>query len=66
MTKHEFVDAVADKAGLSKKDAGAAVDAMLDVITGALMAGDTVAFTGLREVPRHEARCAPGREPPDG
>jgi DNA-binding protein HU-beta len=47
VTKHEFVDAVAEKAGLSKKDAGAAVDAMLDVITGALMAGDTVAFTGF-------------------
>ena len=36
MTKQEFVDAVADKAGLTKRDAGAAVDAMLDVITGAL------------------------------
>ena len=29
MTKQEFVDAVADKAGMSKRDAGAAVDAML-------------------------------------
>ena len=26
MTKQEFVDAVADKSGLSKRDAGAAVD----------------------------------------
>ena len=29
MTKSEFVDQVADRAGLSKKDAGDAVDAFL-------------------------------------
>ena len=33
VTKQEFVDAVADRAGMSKRDAGAAVDAMLDTIT---------------------------------
>jgi DNA-binding protein HU-beta len=47
VTKQEFVDAVARKANLSKKDAGEAVEAVLDTITGALMAGDTVAFTGF-------------------
>ena len=30
MTKQEFVDAVAGKSGLSKRDAGAAVDAFLE------------------------------------
>ena len=34
MTKSEFVDQVADRAGLSKRDAGAAVDAFLDTIEG--------------------------------
>ena len=33
MTKQDFVDAVADSAGMSKREAGAAVDAMLDTIT---------------------------------
>ncbi len=47
MTKQEFVDSVARKANLSKKDAGEAVEAVLDTITGALMAGDTVTFTGF-------------------
>ena len=47
MTKQEFVDAVADKTGMSKRDAGAAVDAMLDTITAALKSGDTVTFTGF-------------------
>lgn len=47
MTKQEFVDAVAHKAGLSKRDAGAAVDAFLGVVEGALKAGDSVTFTGF-------------------
>ena len=47
MTKQEFVDAVADKAGLTKRDAGAAVDAALETIEGALKSGDAVTFTGF-------------------
>lgn len=47
MTKQEFVDAVAHKTGLSKRDAGAAVEAFLDVVEGALKAGDSVTFTGF-------------------
>ena len=47
MTKQEFVDAVADKTGMSRRDAGNAVEAVLDVITGTLMAGDAVTFTGF-------------------
>ncbi len=47
MTKAEFIDKVADKSGLSKKDAAAAVDAFLDSVEDALKAGDTVTFTGF-------------------
>ena len=47
MTKQHFVDAVADKAGMSKRDAGAAVDAMLETITSALRSRDSVTFTGF-------------------
>lgn len=47
MTKQEFVDAVAHKTGMTKKDAGDAVEAVLDVITGALQEGDTITFTGF-------------------
>ena len=47
MTKQDFVDAVADKAGISKREAGAAVDAVLDSITDALRSGDAVTFTGF-------------------
>ena len=47
MTKQEFVDKVADKAGLSRRDAGKAVDAFLETITDTLKGGGDVAFTGF-------------------
>jgi DNA-binding protein HU-beta len=47
VTKQEFVDAVADRAGMSKREAGAAVDAMLDTVTHALKNGDSITFTGF-------------------
>ncbi len=47
MTKQEFVDAVADRAGMSKRDAGDAVEAVLDTVTDALAKGDSITFTGF-------------------
>ncbi|PKN14406.1 MAG: DNA-binding protein [Deltaproteobacteria bacterium HGW-Deltaproteobacteria-24] len=47
MNKAEFIDAVAAKAGLSKKDAKGAVDAALETITEALVKGDAVSFIGF-------------------
>jgi DNA-binding protein HU-beta len=47
VTKQEFVDAVADRAGISKGEAGKAVDAVLDTITDTLRRGDSVTFTGF-------------------
>jgi DNA-binding protein HU-beta len=47
VTKQEFVDAVAEKAGLSKRDAGAAVDAFLATVEATLKSGEPVTFTGF-------------------
>ena len=47
MNKAEFIDAVAAKAGLSKKDAKGAVDAVLDTITEALVKKESVSFIGF-------------------
>ena len=47
MNKTEFIDAVAAKAGLSKKDSKAAVDAVLETLTEALVKNDSVAFVGF-------------------
>jgi DNA-binding protein HU-beta len=47
VTKQEFVDAVAGRAGMSKRDAAKVVDAFLDTVTDALAQGDEVSFTGF-------------------
>jgi DNA-binding protein HU-beta len=58
VTKSDFIDKLASKTGLTKKDAGAAVDAFLDVITDALASGEDVQFTGFGKfyVQAREAR----------
>ena len=58
MGKAEIVDYVAEKAGLSKKDAGAAVEAMTDFVTTALKRGGRVQLTGFGvfEVRTRQAR----------
>ena len=47
MNKTELINAVAEKAELSKKDAEAAVTAMIDAITGALVEGEKVQLVGF-------------------
>lgn len=47
MTKQEFVDQIATKSGLSRRDAGKAVDAFLETVTETLKGGGEVAFTGF-------------------
>jgi DNA-binding protein HU-beta len=47
VTKQEFVDRVAQRASLSRRDAAEAVDAVLDSITDVLKQGGDVNFTGF-------------------
>jgi DNA-binding protein HU-beta len=47
VTKQEFVDQVASRSGLSKGDAGKAVDAVLEVIQETLGRGGEISFTGF-------------------
>ncbi len=47
MNKTELVSAVAEKAGLSKKDAEKAVGAFIDSVVDSLKAGDKVQLVGF-------------------
>jgi DNA-binding protein HU-beta len=47
MKKAELISAVAEKTGLSKKDAQAAIDATIETIEEALKAGKKVSFIGF-------------------
>ena len=66
MTKQEFVDQVADRAGLSKKDATDAVDAFLDTIEGALRRGSEVSFSGFGKFSVSNRSAREGRNPATG
>lgn len=47
MTKGDLIAAAADAAGITKKDAGVALDAILEAITGSLAKGNNVTITGF-------------------
>ena len=66
MTKAEFIDKVADKSGLTKRDAAAAVDAFLDSITEALKGGDAVSFTGFGKFSGQQRAARQGVNPRTG
>lgn len=66
MSKAEFVDKVAAESGLSKKDAGAAVDAVLRTIEGTLKSGGDVAFTGFGKFHVAQRGAREGRNPRTG
>ena len=66
MTKSEFVDQVADRAGLTKKDAGDAVEAFLETIEDALKRGSEVSFSGFGKFSISERSAREGRNPATG
>ena len=66
MTKNEFVDRVASASGLSKKDAGSAVDAVISSIEKALSSGEDVNFTGFGKFHVAERGAREGRNPRTG
>ena len=66
MKKAELIEAVAAKAGLSKADAGRALDATLEVITGALAKGDKVPLVGFGTFAVSKRAAREGRNPQTG
>lgn len=63
MNKSEFIQAMAEKSGLTVKDATAALNATLEVIQESLQKGESVSFVGFGtfEVKKRAART--GRNP---
>lgn len=66
MNKTELVAAVAEQAGISKKDAEAAVKAFTDVIAEAMKAGDKVQLVGFGTFEVSERAAREGRNPRTG
>jgi DNA-binding protein HU-beta len=66
MNKIEFVSAVAAKAGLSKKDAGKALDAFIRTVTEEIEKGEKVVFVGFGTFSVGERKARTGRNPQTG
>ena len=66
MTKQEFVDRVADKSQLNKRDAAKAVDAFIDTITETLRGGGDVSFTGFGKFSTSNRAARQGVNPRTG
>lgn len=66
MNKTDLINAVADHAELSKKDAGKAVDAFVAAVTEALKKGEKVQLVGFGTFEVRERVAREGRNPQTG
>ena len=66
MNKSELVEAIASKTGLTKKDAGAAVDAFTRTVTETLAKGDSVALIGFGTFSTAQRAARTGVNPSTG
>lgn len=66
MTKADFISQVAQNAGLTKKDATAATDAVIATITNVLAKGDTISFIGFGTFSTAERAAREARVPSTG
>ena len=66
MNKTELVAAIAEKAGLSKKDAEGAVKAFTDTVAEQLKAGEKIQLVGFGTFEVAERAARTGRNPQTG
>ena len=66
MNKNDLVSAVAEESGLSKADAGRAVDAVFSSIEGALKQGGEVRIVGFGSFSVAHRAASTGRNPRTG
>ena len=66
MNKTQFIEVVALKTGLKKKEAEAAVNAMTEAVVEALKAGDKVQLMGFGTFEVKERAARDGRNPKTG
>ena len=66
MNKNDLISSVSDGSGLSKADAGKAVDAVFDSITGSLKSGTEVRLVGFGTFSVSRRAALQGRNPRTG
>lgn len=66
MNKGELVDAIAKEAGLTKADAGNALNAFIGAVSGSLKKGDSVQLIGFGTFSISKRAARTGRNPQTG
>jgi DNA-binding protein HU-beta len=66
MNKGDLIDKVSAGTGINKTQAGAAIDTLVDSITGALRKGDRVALVGFGTFSTSQRKARNGRNPQTG
>ncbi|HIK31101.1 MAG TPA: HU family DNA-binding protein [Oscillatoriales cyanobacterium M59_W2019_021] len=66
MNKGELIDAVAAKAGVTKKEADAVLTAALEAIVEAVSSNDKVTLVGFGSFESRERKAREGRNPKTG
>jgi DNA-binding protein HU-beta len=66
MNKGDLINSVADAAGITKAQAGDAVNAVFDAIEGTLKRGDKAAFVGFGTFSTSHRAAREGRNPATG
>jgi len=66
VNKNDLVASVAESSGLSKADAGKAVDSVLDNITSSLQSGNEIRLVGFGTFSVAQRKATTGRNPQTG
>ncbi len=66
MNKGEFVDAIIDKTGWTKREAETAVSAFLDTVTDTVAGGEKVTLPGFGTFEKRDRAARTGRNPQTG
>ena len=66
MNKAELVEAVSDKAGITKKQAGSVIDAITDTVKETLSKGERITLVGFGTFHVMERKAREGRNPRTG
>jgi len=66
MNKKEFIEAVSEVSGFTKKDAEFAVNAVINCITDLLANGDSIVLPGFASISVKERAARTGRNPATG
>ena len=66
MNKSELTAIVAEKAGLTKKDADKAVNAFVDAVTEGLVKGEKIVLVGFGSIETKQRAARKGKNPQTG